>query len=177
MATFQIDPAHTLAEFEAKHMMFTTVKGRFTRTAGEVVFDEADPTRSSVVATAETASVTTGDPNRDGHVRSPDFFDVERFPILTFRSRRIEPGRSDGHYQIVGDLTIRDVTREVVFDAVHLGEGITPQGKVAVGFSATTTVNRKDFDLRWNVPLEKGGFLVGDNVKINLEVQAIKTAE
>lgn len=176
VVTYTIDPAHSVVEFTVKHMMFSNVKGRFTRVNGEILFDEADPTRSSVTATVDAASVDTGDPNRDAHLRSPDFFDVERYPVLTFQSKRIEPTGREGEYRIVGDLTIRDQTREVVLDTTFLGEGRDPWGNRRIGFSATTTVNRKDFGLHWNTPLETGGVLVGDWVKINLEIQAVQKA-
>lgn len=177
MATYQIDPMHSHVEFGVKHMMFTTVKGRFGKVSGQIQLDEADPTRSAVTATAEAASVDTGDAQRDGHLRSPDFFDAEQYPVIVFASRRIQPSGSDGRYKLVGDLTIRDVSREVALDASFLGEARDPWGGVRAGFSATGAVNRKDFGLQWNVPLEAGGFLVGESVTINLEVEAVKQPE
>lgn len=176
VVAYTIDPAHSVVEFTVKHMMFSNVKGRFTKVNGEILFDEADPVRSSVIATIDAASVDTGDPNRDAHLRSPDFFDVGRYPVLTFKSTRVEPTGRPGEYRIVGDLTIRDQTREVVLDTTYLGEGKDPWGNRRIGLSATTTVNRKDFGLHWNAPLEAGGVLVGDQVKINLEIQAVQKA-
>lgn len=176
MAVYEIDHTHSNAEFGVKHMMFTTVKGRFGKVVGEIQFDEADPTRSAISASAEVASVATGDPQRDGHLLSPDFFDAERYPVISFRSRRIEPNGGENEYKIIGDLTIRDVTREVVLDASYMGQGPDPWGGTRAGFNATTTVNRKEFGLQWNVPLEAGGFLVGDSVKISLDIEAVKKA-
>jgi polyisoprenoid-binding protein YceI len=173
-ATYQIDPSHSVAEFVVKHLMFSTVKGRFSKVSGEIKLDEADPTNSSVSAEADVASVDTGDPKRDGHLRSPDFFEAEKYPALTFISRRVERAGNGDTYRVVGDLTIRDVTREVTFDTTYLGQGTDPWGGTRVGFSATTTINRKDFGLNWNAPLEAGGVLVSDQVRINLEVQAVK---
>lgn len=141
MAVYEIDQAHSHMEFGVKHMMFATVKGRFGKVVGEIQFDETDPVRSSVSATAEVASVTTGDPQRDGHLLSPDFFDAERFPVISFKSKRMERSGGEGEYKIIGDLTIRDVTKEVVLDAAYLGQGPDPWGGTRAGFNATTTVN------------------------------------
>ena len=137
--------------------------------------DAEDPTRSSVRANVKTTSVDTRDSNRDAHLRSPDFFDVERFPEITFVSKRVDL-RGENEARVVGDLTIRDVTKEVVFDASFLGQGKDPWGNTRVGFSASTTVNRKDYGLNWNVALEAGGWLVGDQVKIVLEFQAVRAS-
>jgi polyisoprenoid-binding protein YceI len=169
--TWQIDPSHTLVEFAVRHMMVSTVKGRFGRVSGTLVLDEADLSRSSVRAELDAASITTGDEQRDGHLRSGDFFDVDTFPSLTFASSRVEPLGED-RARIVGDLTIRDVTREVVLEAELNGRGQSPFGKQVAGFSAHTSINRKDFGLAWNVGLEAGGVLVSDTVKIALEVEA-----
>ena len=174
MAIYEIDSAHSVAEFGAKHLMFATVKGRLGEVKGEIEFDESDPQRSSVVATADAVSLATGDPRRDAHLRSPDFFDAENFPMLTFKSRRIEQSQGDGGYRITGDLTVRDVTQEVVFDATYFGQGADPWGGTRAGFNAVATVNRKDFGLQWNVPLEAGGVLVGETVNLNIEIEAVK---
>lgn len=172
--TYQIDPAHSVVEFSVKHMMFSTVKGKFTSVAGEIVFDEGNPAASSVSATADAASVTTGDQNRDNHLRSADFFDAESHPTLSLVSKSIEPTNHQGTYRVVGDLTMHGVTREVVLEAAHLGTGTDPWGGTRAGFTATTTINRKDWDLNWNAPLEAGGVLVSDQVKITLDVEAVK---
>lgn len=169
--TYQIDPAHTTAEFAVKHMMFTTVRGRFGKVEGTILVDEYDPSRSSVEASAETASVDTRDEQRDAHLRSADFFDAEQYPKLTLKSKRVEP-KGQNKARVVTDLTIRDVTREVVFDVEYLGSGKDPWGNTKAGFSATAKINRKDFNLVWNVALETGGFLVGDEVTLTLDVQA-----
>lgn len=174
MATYQVDPSHSSVEFAVKHMMFSTVKGRFSDVKGQIEFDSVNPHLSSVVAEASTATVDTRDSNRDAHLRSPDFFDAETYPTISFKSRRIEPGRDQTQARVIGDLTIRDVTREVAFDVTHLGEGVDPWGGTRVGFNAVTTINRKDFGLHWNAPLEAGGVLVGDSVKIEIDIEAVK---
>ena len=174
VTTWTIDPAHTLVEFSAKHMMFTTVKGRFTRVSGTIVDVADEPTRSSVEVEIDAASITTGDPQRDGHVKSADFLDVENFPTLTFRSRRIEGTRE--RFKVIGDLTIRGTTREVTLDAEFQGTATNPWGKTVAGFTAQTEINRKDFGLNWNVVLESGGVLVSDRVKISVDVEAVKNA-
>lgn len=168
-----IDPAHTLVEFSAKHMMFTTVRGRFQEFSGTLDVNEDDLTQSSVVGTVKAASVTTGNADRDNHLRSPDFFDVEQYPDITFKSQRIE-GVDGNQFKLVGDLTIKDVTREIVLDVVYDGPHKDPWGNQRVAFSGETPVNRKDFGLTWNVPLEAGGWLVGDEIKIHVELQAVK---
>ncbi len=172
--TWQFDPVHTMVEVAVKHMMVVTVKGRFGKVNGSIEFDENEPTEGKVEVTIDAASIDTRDSQRDAHLRSPDFLDVERFPTLTFKSRRIEP--ADGHYRVVGDLTIRDVTREVILDAEYAGAAKSPWGDLRAGFSAKTVISRKDFGLQWNVPLEAGGWLVGDEVKIYLDVEAIKAS-
>ena len=171
--TWQIDPAHTSVEFAVKHMMITTVKGRFTDVSGTVVADEAEPTRSTVEATMSVATIDTRAEQRDGHLRSADFFDVEKYPTITFTSRRIE-GDPTGAFRLVGDLTIRGVTKEVTLDVTNEGRGRDPWGGERAGFSATTKINRKDFGLTWNQALETGGVLVGDDVKISIEVELVK---
>jgi polyisoprenoid-binding protein YceI len=169
--TWTIDPSHSLAEFSVRHMMVSTVKGRFTDLSGTITLDPSDLRRSSVSAEIQANSVTTADPQRDAHLRSADFFDAEQFPTLRFVSTRVEPV-SDERVRIVGDLTIRDQTREVVLDAELNGQGLNPWGKPVIGFSAHTSFNRKDFGLNWNVALEAGGVLVSDTIKLSLEVEA-----
>lgn len=170
--TWTFDPAHTLVEFSAKHMMFTTVKGRFTSVRGTIVDVADDPTRSSVEVEIDAASVTTGDPQRDGHLKSADFLDVANFPTLTFRSRRVEGTHE--RFRVIGDLTIRGTTHEVTLEAELQGTGVNPWGKTVAGFSASTEINRKDFGLTWNVALETGGVLVSDRVKLDIEVEALR---
>jgi polyisoprenoid-binding protein YceI len=174
-----IDPAHTQVEFVAKHMMVTNVRGRFKAVNGTVNIDEANPAASTVDVTFDVASLETGDEKRDGHLRSADFFDVEKFPTMTFKSKRIEfanPNNQES-FKIIGDLQIKDVTREVVLDVTSEGTGKTPWGTTVRGFSAHTAVNRKDFGLTWNVALETGGWLVGDQIKINIELETIQQPE
>lgn len=170
--TWQIDPAHTLVEFAAKHMMFTTVKGRFTGVRGTIVDHQDDPSQSSVEAEIDAATITTGDEQRDTHLRSADFLDVENHPTISLKSTRIEGSKE--HFRVIGDLTIRGTTREVTLDANFNGRGRNPYGKDVAGFSAETEINRKDFGLTWNVALEAGGWLVGDRIKIELDVQAVR---
>jgi polyisoprenoid-binding protein YceI len=172
--TWNIDPAHSAAEFKVKHMMISNVKGQFAKVTGTLTLDESDLSRSRVEALIESASLETRDAQRDAHLKSADFFHVEKFPSLSFQSTRISLVR-DGELAIEGDLTIRDVTRKVVFSA----EGPTPPakdpwGNTRVGVSATTRISRKDFGLTWNAALESGGLLVGDEVTITLDVQFIK---
>ena len=174
--TWTIDPAHSSAEFSVKHMMISTVKGRFGDLEGTLVLDATYPGRSTVEAEIATASIDTHADQRDAHLRSPDFFDVERFPAITFRSRRIEgPYADEGdRFKVVGDLTIRDVTREVTLDATFEGAGRDPWGGERLGFSADTKLDRRDFGLTWNQALEAGGVLVSNDVRLHLEVEAVK---
>jgi polyisoprenoid-binding protein YceI len=171
VTTWTIDPSHSLAEFSVRHMMVSTVKGRFTQLSGSIVFDPEDHSRSSVQAEIATASVSTSDEQRDAHLRSADFFDAEQFPTVRFTSTRIEPVDAE-RVRVIGDLTIRGTTREVVIDAELNGQGANPWGKQVIGFSGRTSLNRKDFGLNWNVALEAGGVLVSDTIKINLEIEA-----
>jgi polyisoprenoid-binding protein YceI len=171
-STWKIDPRHTLVQFSARHMMVTSVKGFFPGVEGTILDVSDDPTTSSVEVTIDAASVTTGDPQRDGHLRSADFFDVEHYPTITFKSRRIQ-GKAD-EFELVGDLTIRGVTREVQLDVTYNGIGKTPHGSTIAGFTAEGKLNRKDWGLTWNVGLEAGGVLVGDQIKLSLEVEAVK---
>ena len=172
--TWNIDPVHSVAEFKVKHMMISNVKGQFTSLNGVLALDETDPTNSRVEATIEAASVNTRDAQRDAHLKSADFFDVEKFPKLSFKSTRISR-IADGELAVAGELTIHGITRNAVFTV----EGPTPPakdpwGNTRVGLSATTKMNRKDFGLNWNTALETGGLLVGDEVTITLDVQFVK---
>jgi polyisoprenoid-binding protein YceI len=173
VTTWTIDPTHTIAEFAVKHMMVSTVKGRFRRLSGTIHLDEDDPTRSSVEVEIDTASIDTAVEERDNHLRSDDFFNAERFPTITFRSTEIDKV-DDESYLISGDLTIRDITREVVLAAEFEGQGPDAYGGYRSGFTATTTLNRKDFGLNWNAFIEAGGVAVGDKVKVTLHVEAIR---
>jgi polyisoprenoid-binding protein YceI len=171
--TWGIDTAHSHVGFAIKHLMIATVRGSFTKVTGTVTVDERDPTSASIDITIPTASVTTGDEKRDGHLRSPDFFDVERYPAMTFRSTRVQKASGDT-FRVVGDLTIRDVTREVALDVDVLGRAKDPWGQEHAAFEAKTKVNRFDYGLTWNAALEAGGVLVGDDVKISIEAQLLK---
>jgi polyisoprenoid-binding protein YceI len=172
---WEIDPSHSLIEFSVKHMMFTTVRGRFKKLRGTIVCpDESDPTRASVEAEIDASSVDTGDENRDAHLRGPDFLDVEKYPNITFNSTYIERGGGQDEFRVHGDLTVRGTTHEVVLDTSYNGRGKNPFGKEVAGFTAETTLNRKDFGINWNAALESGGLLVGDKVNVLIEVQAVK---
>jgi polyisoprenoid-binding protein YceI len=173
--TWNIDAAHSGINFSIRHMVVSKVRGRFTKFSGTLRLDDGDLTRSSVEATIDAASVDTGTAQRDTHLRSPDFFDVERFPELRFRSTRIEKLDSD-RYRVVGELTIRDVTREVTLDAEYAGRGKDPWGNERVAFAAKAALDRKDFGLGWNQVLEAGGVLVGDRVEIELDLQVVNAA-
>jgi polyisoprenoid-binding protein YceI len=172
--TWNIDPAHSVAEFKVKHMMIANVKGQFSKVSGALVLDESDLANSRIEASIEAASVHTRDEQRDAHLKSADFFDVEKFPTLTFKSKGISVVK-DGELSVEGDLTIRGVTRKVRFAV----EGPTPPtkdpwGNTRVAISASTRINRKDFGLTWNAALETGGLLVGDEVTITLDVEFVK---
>jgi len=172
--TWNIDPVHTMAEFKVRHMMITNVKGHFTGVTGVLTLNEQDITKSHVEASIDAASINTREADRDTHLKSADFLDVEKFPKLTFTSTRVT-STGEGELQVEGDLTIHGVTRKVVFTV----EGPTPPGKdpwgnTRIGLTATTKINRKDFGLTWNTALETGGILVGDEVTITFDVEAIK---
>ncbi|HEY0971941.1 MAG TPA: YceI family protein [Gemmatimonadales bacterium] len=174
--TWTIDASHSAAEFSAKHMMITTVKGRIADISGTVTIDEARPERSSAEVELATASIDTRAEQRDQHLRSADFLDVENFPTITFRSTRIDgaSAKEGESFRVVGDLTIRGVTREVVLDATYEGRGMDPWGGERVSFSAATKIDRRDFGLTWNAALEAGGVLVSNDIRISLEVQAVR---
>jgi polyisoprenoid-binding protein YceI len=172
--TWNIDPAHSVAEFKVKHMMISNVKGQFTGVSGTLTLDPSDVTRSIVDATIDAASINTREPQRDAHLKSADFFDVEKFPTLSFKSAEVEK-RAEGELVVTGELTIHGVTRTVVFDVEGpTAPGKDPWGNTRIGLSATTKINRKDYGLTWNAALETGGILVGDDVTITLDVQFVK---
>jgi polyisoprenoid-binding protein YceI len=174
MSTWQIDTAHTVVSFTGKHMTITKVRGIFKGATGTIEYDEADPTRSAVEVTIPAATVETGVEPRDNHLRSADFLDVESFPTLAFRSTEIE--RRGDRWAITGDLTIRGVTRPVVLDTEALGIVAGMDGRRHAGFEATTKIKRSDWGLTWNVGLEAGGWLVSDEIAIELEVAADEVA-
>ena len=172
---WNIDTVHSGINFSVRHMVVSKVRGRFAKFSGELAIDDDDLTRSSVNVAIDAASIDTGNTQRDTHLRSADFFDVEAFPELRFRSTRIEK-RGDDRYAVVGQLTIRDVTREVSLDVEYGGRARDPWGNERLGFVATARVDRKDFGLRWNQALETGGVLVGDRIDIELELQGVRAA-
>jgi polyisoprenoid-binding protein YceI len=172
-ALWTIDPAHSIAEFSVRHMMISTVKGRFGAIEGNVRGDESSPLEAGVTVSIDAASINTDEPQRDAHLRSADFFDVGAFPKLTFASKRVERVDAE-NYRVVGDLTIRDVTKEVVLETEYEGQVKDPWGNVRAGFAATTQLNRKDFGLNWNALLEAGGVTVGDKVKVTLHVEVVR---
>jgi polyisoprenoid-binding protein YceI len=172
---WQLDPSHTLVEFSVKHLVFTTVKGRFTGVSGQIVIAGDDPTRGSVSVTIDASSIDTRDEKRDEHLRSGDFIETAEYPNIVFTSKRIEPVGGN-RFRVVGDLSIRGVTREVVLDATYNGQAKAPWGTEVISYSATAEINRKDYGVNWNVALETGGWAVGDTVKITIEAEAIKQA-
>lgn len=174
IAKWVLDPSHSLVEFAIKHMMIATVKGRFAAIEGVITADPADLTTAQFEGSVEVASIDTRDAQRDGHLASPDFFDAATFPKITFKSTRVEKKGDD--YVVYGDLTIRDVTKNVAFSAVAEGEGKDPWGNQRFGVSLEAKINRKEFGLVWNVALETGGVLVGEDVKLTLSLQGIKQA-
>jgi len=174
-ATWNIDASHSHVEVAVKHLMISTVKGRFADVEGTIVLDEANPANSSFDARIPVASIETKEASRDAHLRSADFFDAENHPYLTFVSGRVEP-QGGNEFTVYGDLTIRGITREVALEGEYAGAVATPFGTKVAAFSARTKVNRKDYGLNWNAALETGGVLVGDEVKISLEIEAIQQA-
>lgn len=173
--TWVIDPSHVNVEFTVRHMMVHNVRGRFGTVTGSVELDEADPTRSTVEVEMDVASLDTREPKRDDHLRSADFLEVEKYPTITYKSSRIE--RNGENYRVIGDLTIKGVTREVVLDAELVGVVKDPWGNRRAGFNAEGAIDRKEFGLEWNVALEAGGFLVGDRVRIVVDAEAIEQAQ
>ena len=174
--TWQIDAAHSAVEFAVKHMMFTTVRGRFKDVKGTIEVDEQNPDRSSVNVEIAAASIDTGVADRDAHLRSADFLDVENHPTITFRSKRVEGAmKNEGdRFKVVGDLTIRGKAMEVTLDSVYLGTGKDPWGNFKGGAEATARLDRRDWGLMWNQALETGGILVANEVRIEVQVQAAK---
>lgn len=167
-----IDPAHSDVQFVARHMMISKVRGRFREFEGWLDIAER-PEDSSVEVVIQAASIDTGDSQRDAHLRSPDFLDVEQFPEIRFRSTSVRPAGDDDRYEVVGDLTIRGVTRPVTLDVEFEGIAVDPWGGTRAGFVASGEINREDFDVTWNQALETGGFLVGKGVRVELDVEAV----
>jgi polyisoprenoid-binding protein YceI len=172
---WNIDGTHSGVNFSIRHMVVSKVRGRFTKLSGALELDLADLTRSTIDVRIDASSIDTGTQQRDDHLRSADFFDVEKFPELRYQSKRIESLGKD-RYRVIGDLTIKGVTREVPLEVEYGGQAVDPWGNQRAGFLASASIDRKDFGLRWNQVLEVGGLLVGDKVEIELEVQAVKAA-
>ncbi len=173
--SWTIDSAHTSVTFHVRHMMISNVHGRFEKVDGMVNFDEDNPAHSQVDVTIDATSISTREGQRDAHLKSPDFLDVAQFPTITFKSKRIEPvGENAG--RIIGDLTIKDVTREVVLETHYAGQARSPWGAISAGFTASAQISRKDWGLTWNVALETGGWLVGDTIHIAIEVEIVRQA-
>jgi polyisoprenoid-binding protein YceI len=175
LTTWSIDPSHTSVEFAVRHLMITTVKGRFTDVAGALVGDLADPSRAQVDVTIDVGSIDTREPKRDAHLRSADFFEADVHPQIRFKSREVRDVRRDG-FTLVGDLTIRDVTREIALAVLAHGLAKDPWGGERIGFEATGKIKRTDFGLTWNQALETGGVLVGEEVKISIDAELIKVS-
>jgi len=173
LETWKIDPSHSAIAFSVRHMVVSRTRGRFRKWSGEIQFDPQDPAASSVVVSIDPASVDTADADRDAHLRSADFFDVEKYPSASFRSTKVDPLGSD-QLRITGDLTIHGVTRPVALEATFEGSGKDPWGGERAGFLAIASIDRKDFGLEWNKALETGGLLVGDKVELTLEIEAIR---
>ncbi|HVN69051.1 MAG TPA: YceI family protein [Candidatus Binatia bacterium] len=169
--TYAIDPAHTTVEFVVRHLMITKVRGRFGGVAGSIEIPAGSDVPSAVAARIDATTIDTREPQRDAHLKSADFFEVEKYPEIEFVSTRIEG--DPGDFTVHGNLTIHGVTREVALEAAFEGRSPDPWGGQRIGYSASTTINRKDFGLTWNAALETGGVVVGDDIRIELEVQAV----
>ncbi len=171
---YDIDPSHSGAQFKVRHLMISNVKGEFTKISGSAIFDPSNPAGSSIEATIDAASISTRDPQRDEHLKSADFLDVAKYPAITFKSRDIVPAGKDT-YEVTGDLTIHGVTQEVAL----MVDGVTPEAKdpwggFRRGASATVTIDRRDYGVVWNSPLKAGGFVVGDDVHITIDVELVR---
>jgi polyisoprenoid-binding protein YceI len=175
--TWDLDPAHTRLGFAARHAMVATVHGQFAVFRGVLHLDSAEPAKSTAEVEIDAASITTGADQRDAHLRSADFLDVQQYPTLTFRSTSAEVGDDADTYLLTGDLTIKDVTKPVRLELEFQGSTVDPFGNTRAGFEGRATINRKDWGLGWNLALEAGGFLVGDKVKLELDIAAIKRVE
>ncbi len=171
--SYAIDPDHSQVIFKVKHMGISTVTGRFDLMEGSYTFDDKDISNSSVETTIQTASVNTNKQKRDDHLKSPDFLNVDKYPTITFKSKEIRKDDGDD-FTIVGDLTINGVTKQVELDAEYGGKAVDPMGNERTAFTAETKIDRKDFGLTWNKTLDTGGLVVGDDVKIELEVEGIR---
>jgi polyisoprenoid-binding protein YceI len=174
--TYSVDPTHTRIGFVARHAMVTKVRGSFNDFEGSGYFDAANPANSKLQLTIKAASVDTGNADRDAHLRSNDFLDMDTYPQITFASTGVEPVGSDS-YRVTGDLTIKGVTRSVTVDFEYTGTAVDPYGNQRIGFEGTTTVNRKDWGVNWNAALEAGGVLVSEKVTLEFDVSAIRSGD
>jgi polyisoprenoid-binding protein YceI len=172
-STWQIDPAHSAAQFAVRHMMVSTVRGEMGKVTGTVNIDEGDLTKSSVEATIDATAINTREPKRDDHLRSPDFLDTVKYPSITFKSSKVS--KMDDHYQVAGDLTLHGVTKPIVLDVTGSATPIKdPMGNTKLGGSATARINRQDFGVAWNKALDAGGVLVGDQVDITIDIELVQ---
>jgi polyisoprenoid-binding protein YceI len=171
--TWQIDPAHTNVEFTVRHMMISNVKGQFQKTSGTITVNGNDPTSAKIDATIDAASIDTRVEKRDAHLKSPDFLDVAKYPTITFTSTKVE-AEGPNKWKVTGDLTLHGVTKPVVLEVESSGPPINVMGTTRAGASATTKINRGDFGLKWNKMLDSGGVMVGDEVAISIDVEAVK---
>jgi len=172
MSEWKIDSDHTVAAFTVRHFMITLVRGQFNKISGSLQFDPATPTLGTVAIEIESASIHTGIPKRDEHLRSPDFLAVDKYPLIQFKSTRVEPVALNG-YILTGDLTIRGITRSVALDVEYLGQVKSPFDEdISIGFSASARINRHDFGVSWSFNMENGGLVAGNEVFLNLEVEA-----
>ena len=177
IGVWELDPAHSSVEFSVKHMMMTTVRGRFKVVSATLTGNEDHPEGCCVEVAIDTASIDTGSSDRDAHLRSAEFFDADRFPKITFRSTRLDgnPRAEDGaRFRVFGELTIRDTTMEIALDCIFEGRGADPWGKERIGFGAVTDIDRRDWGLKWNQVIETGGVLVANKVRIEAEVQFVR---
>jgi polyisoprenoid-binding protein YceI len=175
MTTYTIDYQHSDVSFSVRHMVFAKVRGHFTKWTADLAFDPANPTASSVSVTMDAGSIDTREAQRDGHLKSPDFLDAEKYPQITFKSTKVEKA-GDKKYAVTGDLTIHGTTKPVKLDVEELGGGKDPWGNQRVAFAAKARVDRGDFGLKWNQALETGGVLVGEHIDIEIDVEAITKA-
>jgi polyisoprenoid-binding protein YceI len=174
MASYNVDTTHSEITFTVRHMMFAKVRGHFTAWKAALTYDAANPAASKVEVDIDAASIDTREAQRDGHLRSADFFDAEKFPKITFKATRVEAGGSKGHYKLTGDLTIRDVTKPIALEVEQTGSGKDPWGNDRLGFSLKGSLSRSEWGLEWNQALEAGGVLVSDKVDLDLEVQVVQ---
>lgn len=172
-STWEIDPAHSSIQFGVRHLMISTVKGKFPKFTATAVADEKEPTRAVVEASIDAASIDTGETKRDEHLRGPDFFDVAKYPTITFKSTKVEPA-GDHHFKLHGDLTMHGVTKPVVLDIEATPQVKGMRGETRAGARATTKVNRKDFGINWSKTMDGGGVVVGDDVDVTIEVEGVK---